>query len=139
MVQDLIMRARHDLHIYQHPNLEQFRRELDRILDALGESTIGHDHITSIDEQHGELVISTEYSLRCCAMTEQHKIPLEIINAADPIQAARQLLLDRALHELQETRRRYQQELDGMAERRETLQRLILETAVKEAQFNQRS
>jgi hypothetical protein len=79
----------------------EFAIELDKILEALGESQIGHDRITRTYEDGDEFVIDTAYELRCCAMTGEHRIPLSVMNAEDPIAAAKQFVADKEQAERQ--------------------------------------
>lgn len=73
----------------------EFGIELDKILEALGEGQIGNDVITYTYEDGDEFVVETAYSLRGCAMTGEHRIPLSVMNADDPIAAAKQLVADK--------------------------------------------
>jgi hypothetical protein len=78
-----------------------FAIELDKILGALGEGQIGYDRITHTYEDHDEFVIETAYEVRCCAMTGEHRIPLSVMNAEDPIAAAKQFVTDKEQAERQ--------------------------------------
>lgn len=133
-LQELVSKAQSDIAMYRHPNLDEVRKSLDEILEALGESQIGYDRITSIYEEDGNLTINTAYELRCCAMTGEHFIPLQVFNVEDPMLAAKQFVVKNALKELQETRARYQEELDGIWSRRELLQNLISKAKIAEEQ-----
>lgn len=79
-----------------------FAIELDKILEALDEGQIGYDRITHTYEDGDEFVIETAYELRCCAMTGEHRIPLSVMNADDPIEAAKQYIADKKEAERQE-------------------------------------
>jgi hypothetical protein len=83
----------------------EFAIELDKILEALGEGQIGHDRITRTYEDGDEFVIETAYEVRCCAMDGEHRIPLSVMNAEDPIAAAKQFVADKEEAERQEAAR----------------------------------
>jgi hypothetical protein len=82
-----------------------FAIELDKILEALGEGQIGYDRITRTYEDGDEFVIKTAYEIRCCAMDGEHRIPLSVMNAEDPIAAAKQFVADKEQAERQEAAR----------------------------------
>lgn len=95
----LIDEAQHQLCTYRNPNIATAKEKLTELLKILDLGSLEHDEITSIDEEDDVLVISTAYSIRCCAMTGEYKIPLSIIDAADPVQAAYRWLKEQELTE----------------------------------------
>ncbi len=91
-LRQLLDEAESAISIYKHPDLDELRPRLNEVLGAAGLGTTGSDHITAIYEhtgQGGYFEIRTEYSVRCCAQSDTFCLPKSIVDAADPVQAAR--------------------------------------------------
>lgn len=74
---------------YKHPQLDDFKSAIKPILVALqGSAFADHDDIVGISIYDDEVIVSTEYYVRCCQQTDDFRIPLEIINSTDPVNAA---------------------------------------------------
>jgi hypothetical protein len=74
---------------YKHANIDEAEALLNSILEAAGLGSLTHETIESIDEFSGNIYIETSYSCRGCADTSSYKFPSSILDAADPIKAAR--------------------------------------------------
>jgi hypothetical protein len=91
----------------------QLSTELDKILEILEKPQIRGDEITYLEEDcesyefdaGPELLIQTSYSLRCCNMNGEHRIPMSIMNADDPLEAAREFMGKKAKAEEAEAAR----------------------------------
>lgn len=91
----------------------QLSTELDKILEILDRPKINRDAITYIvDDGEAytfdagpELIVETSYSLRGCNMNGEHRIPMSIMNADDPLEAAREFMGKKAKAEEAEAAR----------------------------------
>ena len=123
----LVDEAQSQLYMYRHPDIAEAKDKLNEILEILGRGSLKYDHVTSIDEEDDELVINTEYSIRCCAMTGEYKIPLSIINSDDPILEAHRWLKEQELAKKVENLRSYRDALVSAQSQIKTLPGCILE------------
>lgn len=101
-LRQLLDEAQSAISIYKHPDLDELRPRLNEVLDATGLGTTGRDHITDIDEHTGNggyFAIRTEYSVRSCAKSDTFYLPKSIVDAADPVQAARAWKHDKTVRE----------------------------------------
>lgn len=107
----LITEAQHQLRTYRSPDTGAVEEKLEELLAILNRGSLKYDRITLIQEEDDELVINTEYSLRCCAMTGEYKIPMSIINSTDPVKAAHRWLKEQELAEKVENLKSYRDAL----------------------------
>lgn len=79
------------INTYRRPNVDDAVKALREVLQAMGTGAPSeHDGIESMTEDgDGLLRIVTAYSVRCCAMSDEFEIPASIIDAPDPIAAAK--------------------------------------------------
>lgn len=86
----LVDEAIHKVNTYKRPNIDEAIVSLRAVLQAMGTGAPAeHDGIESMSEYDDALHIQTAYSVRCCAMSDEFEIPNSIIDAADPIAAAK--------------------------------------------------
>lgn len=98
---DIIQEAINQINTYKHPNIDDAREIINAVSGAAGLGSPGGDHISrmSIEGREGEqyLHIKTEYSVRCCSMSDDFRIPVHLFEAEDPVLAAKQWAYDNEL------------------------------------------
>lgn len=111
---ELLEQAADDCHRLRAPNTEEARLLLNTFFEAAGLPTIENEKITAIRFSAKSLEVETYYSVRSCDMDNLYEIPISIIDAPDPLRAARHFKLrtqrdeclwkrqeiERTLHEL---------------------------------------
>jgi hypothetical protein len=75
--------------LYRRPNLTEWIKEIDSILEAIGQCCIGNDKVERIYIDCEELHIETSYSIRGCSMTNDMVIPISVIVSTKSIYAAK--------------------------------------------------
>lgn len=94
---EIIRDAEYKVGHLRHPNLDAFRVAVDPVLAALGRCGVGGDHVESIYVDDDHVNIMTSYSCRGCSNTNDMTIPMEIIEAENPVRAATELTLRKKL------------------------------------------
>lgn len=90
-LRQLLDEASSAISIYKNPDIDELRERLNPVLEAAGLGSTGRDHIAAIDEyagMGGYFEIRTEWSARQCAQTSEYRLPVSIVDAADPLQTA---------------------------------------------------
>lgn len=85
---DLTVAAEQDVSTYRSADIDEWRAAIDPVLKAAGECAVGNDKVDDITLTKTELRIRTSYSVRCCAQTNDMSLPISIIRAENPVQAA---------------------------------------------------
>lgn len=82
---------------YKHPDLSEFKEVMTPIFEALD---IGVGALDEIDDMfyNQDLTIYTKYYCRGCECDDQFTIPMEVIEAEDPVKAAKLYTSDMALN-----------------------------------------
>ena len=78
---------------YRHPNLSMWIKQIDEVLSSLHDCTIDGDKIESLYLDEEYLQIRTSYSVRCCECSNDISIPVEILQAIDPVKKAQQFYI----------------------------------------------
>lgn len=86
---DKIRDAEHQIVTYKHPNIDEVRKIFNDILDAMGGGGPGNDSITSLYIHDNCVTFNTEYWVRGCHCGNDYTIPMDILEAEDPIKAAK--------------------------------------------------
>lgn len=94
--------AAHKVSMYKNPDLADFQDKLDAILEAAGLPCTGGEHISSMQLSEDTLYITTSWSVRCCDQESEYQIPLSILEAEDPLAAARIFKTSSRVAELRE-------------------------------------
>ncbi len=101
---------------YLNPDLDNWKNEIDNILSALGENTIGGDKVENIGfyfwSNQEYLEIKTSYSVRCCEQSNEMHIPIYILESENPIKEARRYFLSKELEEAKHKVNLAQKELE---------------------------
>jgi Xaa-Pro aminopeptidase len=92
-LRDLIVKTAHDVDEFKRPDTDAFKAAINPILEALGRGNLNHESVESIFFGK-QLNISTRWSARGCSDTSHYEIPLEIIDAPDPVAAAKKYKYD---------------------------------------------
>ena len=100
---NLTFEAAKEVSTYRSPDLSAWRAAIDPVLIAAGLTTIGSDCVEDIEIGEDTLYIRTSYSVRCCAQTNDIRIPVFILETNNPVQAA---TLYRLGNELKDARSR---------------------------------
>ena len=85
---EIIRDAHQAVDEYKNPDLDEFRKAVDPVLAALGQATVDGDHVESIYAHKEYFQITTTYSCLGCSNSNTHTIPMDIVNAVDPVRAA---------------------------------------------------
>ena len=88
-LRELIDEAQFQLNTYKHPRINDVKYRLDEILRAANMGSIGYDTIVELSTSRHSLTIGTEYMVQGCRQIAEYILPLSIIDAADPIYAAK--------------------------------------------------
>lgn len=84
-----IQQASKDLETYKSPNLGDIQDKLNDLLSEADIGCIAGDRLDSIDVYDDEIVIQTSYSVRGCHDNSTYTLPMSIIEAEDPFNAAK--------------------------------------------------
>lgn len=87
-LRELVAQAASDLSMYKHPNIDEAKNRLNKIIEAAGLGSIAHDTVESIDFYGENVRIETSWSVRGCENTSDYVFPVNLLDAADPIKAA---------------------------------------------------
>jgi len=86
---------------YRHPDIRDWIEAIDPVLAAAGEPCIGRDSVDSVNVSDGVLTITTSYSVMNCPDSSTVDLPVFILQASDPIQAAKRYKLEKAVAKAQ--------------------------------------
>lgn len=113
-IRDMIADAIERIDTYKNPDTSAVEAVLDPILKAAGLQTIDNDRLVGlyINERAGHLSITTEYSVRGCTSNNDMKLPLAVIDAADPLKAANGWRVDRRMRRAASEQTKAQKALD---------------------------
>ena len=81
--------ACHQINTYKHPSIGEFKEKLSSILEAADIGGITHDCLESLDEDDDTIYIETTWSARGCNQSSSYQLPSFIIDAEDPLKAAK--------------------------------------------------
>ena len=98
-LRELINEATEAIDTYKHPDVDEVQGKLHDILQAAELGGINRDHMTGLDIYGDHLHIRTEWSARGCAQSSDYRIPMSIIDAEDPIKAAKLYGINKKLTE----------------------------------------
>ena len=91
-LRDLIAYTEQQVKTLKKPNTKPLATALDPILLAMGHGAgIGNDQISDLYEDNGKLRITTYFVVKGCECDNRFEIPSEILDAEDPVHAAKLL------------------------------------------------
>ena len=96
---DLTLEAASAVTHLRKPNLDDWLKAIDPVLEAAGEPSIGRNTIEDIKVSDLTVEICTSYSVRGCDQSTNVRLPVAILIADNPIQAATRYKLSNALTE----------------------------------------
>ena len=102
-LRELVDDAIHQIDLYKNPSIDEFEQRFSEILKAARLGSLEHEDIESLGEYGGNIHLTSSWSARGCHNTSDYKIPSAIIDAPDPVAAARRWGCE---HRLDEARRR---------------------------------
>lgn len=88
-LRELIDEAQFQLDTYKHPHIDDVKTRLNEILQAANIGEIANDTLVALSTSRYSLTISTEYMVKGCRQIADYIIPLSIIDADDPVYAAK--------------------------------------------------
>lgn len=94
---ELTVEAGKKVEQYRHPNLKAWIQAIDPVLEAAGANKVGADHVDHITVDDEGVNIQTAYTVRGCEQTQYMELPMAILKADNPVQAATQYRLEEAL------------------------------------------
>ena len=114
---DLTLAAESKVSTYRSANIDEWCAAIDPVLKADGECVVGGDKVDDISVSESTLTIRTSYSVRCCAQTNDMSIPVDILKAGNPVQAATRYRISRELAEAKSRLAATQRDLAEYTER----------------------
>lgn len=96
---DLLHKAASDLAIYRDPDVDEVKDRLSEVLEGAALSGIRRDQLVSLSLTDKTLEIETAWTVRGCENTSSYSLPMSIIEAKDPLAAAKLWAADKALNE----------------------------------------
>ncbi len=117
--------ASSSLNIYKNPNIDEWKEEIDKVLEELGEATIGYDKVENIHFDKNDIRITTSYSVRCCPCSNDMTIPLEVLLDKEPIKKAKYVYQQKELEKAEYQVKRATEELNKSLVKLEEIKQLI--------------
>src|ERR1700693_1608057 len=93
----LVDAAMQQIETYKHPDIGDAKERLNGVLVAAGLGDITKDYIESLNEYNGILYIETSWSARGCPNNSSYELPVSVIDAANPVEAAKAWGLDQRI------------------------------------------
>ncbi len=94
---ELIENASFQLSTYKHPDIDEARELIEKILSAAEKGSIQHDHVESMEINDDEVIIETTWSVRCCTNSSTYRFPTYILDAENPEYEAKKWSLEEKL------------------------------------------
>lgn len=104
---EIIDEAISQLATYRHPNTEEAEKLLSDILKAAGLGSLEHEHVDDISIYGGSVHIETSWSARGCGQNSSYSFPVSLLDAEDPLKAAKIWGLNEKISETESERDRY--------------------------------
>ena len=117
--------ASSSLNIYKNPDIDEWKEEIDKVLEELGEATIGYDKVENIHFDKNDVKITTSYSVRCCPCSNDMTIPLEVLLDKEPIKKAKYVYQQKELEKAEYQVKRATEELNKSLVKLEEIKQLI--------------
>lgn len=107
----LIAEANAEIRKFRNPDPAEAKSRLDAIIQAAGLGSIGNDSLEGVSIQDGIVTVTKGYSTRGCEQHDDFEFAESILDAADPVEAARLWGLDKRLSDAEYTVKRAREEL----------------------------
>lgn len=98
-LRELLEQAESDIDTYRYPSIDDTQEALNQVLDAAGLRNTGSDRVTRLVVGREVVQFTTEYSVRCCAQSDDFELPIHIVDAEDPIRAAKVWGIEKGVRE----------------------------------------
>jgi hypothetical protein len=99
-LRELLEKAEHDISTYKHPNITEVKQRLDELLLASGQGSIEHDTIEELTVDEDGVTIETSWFACGHRDTGTLFLPPSVIDAEDPIKAAKIFGLDEKIEKI---------------------------------------
>lgn len=97
----ILDQAAADIDRFKHPDIDEAQQRLHELIKAAGLGGIDRDTISSLDIDSTTIRLTTEWSARGCMNSSDYELPVSILDATDPVQAAAVWGADRKIQEAQ--------------------------------------
>ena len=95
-LRNLLKEAGRSLSIYRNPDIEEAHKHLSKLFEEIGAGNIGrYSHIESISEIYDKFYVEVSYENDCG--NDAFTLPSCIVDADDPVAAARKYRLEQEL------------------------------------------
>lgn len=131
---DLTVSAMAEVDTYCYADIDEWRAAIDPVLKAAGMATVMGDKVEELTLDKDDLLICTSYSVRGCHNTNHMRLPLSIIKADNPIQAAYHYELSKDLAQAKQRVSHAQSELDNASQLVALLEAKLMDAAVEAPQ-----
>lgn len=118
----LLDEAESQLNTYKHPDIDDFKVEMSKVLEAGGLGSLMRDCVERISEYNGRIEIDTSWSARGCAQTSTYHLPSSIVDSEDPIREAKLYGVNKRLGEAKAELSKYQSYVNDYAAKVAALQ-----------------
>lgn len=99
----LLEDAKEKIDTYKHPDIDDFKVEMSKVLEAAGVGSMMRERVERIDElswyDSKYIEIGTSWSARGCEQTGEYRIPSFIIDSVEPLKVAHKWKIENALAE----------------------------------------
>lgn len=107
----LLTKTARDCERFREPDTDKAEALLNKLFEVAGLPTIRHEAITSIHLGETKVTVETSYSVMSCDRTSHYELPVEIVDAPDPVRAAQHYRATTLLRTLSEERGRIEHNL----------------------------
>ncbi len=118
-LREIIEEASSAIDTYKHPQISEARDRLNGIIKAAGLGDIERESIDSISFHKDTVAIRTTYSVRSCQGNEEYIFPESILDAADPVAAAKRFGIQKKVDDAQEKVDEARRDLESLEETRD--------------------
>lgn len=114
---ELIEDASSQLSTYRSPDIDEAEEFLDQLLKTTGLGSVKYEHIESIDIYGDEVHVETTWSARGCPSNSSYQFPVSLLDAENPLKAAKIWGLKKKIDEETSERNRYASYVSSADER----------------------
>lgn len=115
-LREIVEEASYAIDTYKHPSIPEARNRLNDIVKAAGLGNLEYETIDGISFHKDTIEINTTYSTRGCLQSGEYIFPASILEAADPVAAAKRWGLQKKVDDAQEKVDEARRDLEGCEE-----------------------
>lgn len=112
-LREIVEEASSAIDTYKNPSISEARNRLNDIVKAAALGNLDYESIDGISFRKDTIEINTTYSIRSCPMSGEYVFPASILDAADPVAAARRWGLQKKVDDAQEKVDEARRDLEG--------------------------